>query len=168
VIEGADLSGLIELKDSIAADIGKVTRTPLSNFQLTGQVAAAGTLKEQRAGLIAKTRDRQTTHGNSWEDAMNMARRLNLAFGSGGVLPTDPISTEWQDDEKPDLKELSEIVELLTRAKAASTNTKVKILHPEWTEKEVEKEVALIIAEEAMGVPDQEPLSQAGPIEELA
>ena len=50
-LPAADLTGLIALNDSIAAYIAKITRTPLSYFQLSGQVAAEGTLKEQESGL---------------------------------------------------------------------------------------------------------------------
>lgn len=153
-IPGADLASLISLKDSVAADIAKITRTPLSYFQLTGQVAAAGTLKEQRSGLIAKALDRQTTFGNCWEDVMHLARRLHNAYGSGGLDVNQEIVTLWADDEKPDDVALATQVELLTRAQAASTKTKVKILHPEWDEEAVAEEVAAIQAEQGMAVPD--------------
>ena len=153
-ITPADLAGLIALKDSIAADIGKITRTPLSFFQLTGQVAAAGTLKEQRSGIIAKARDRQTVFGNAWEDALSMACRLHNAFETGKLNLEDEITTVWEDDEKPEPKELAEQVELLSRAEAASTQTKVQILHPGWSEKQIAAEVALILAETGQAVPE--------------
>ena len=153
-IDGADLTGLISLKDSVIFDIARLTRTPLSSFQITGQVAAAGTLKEQRSGLIAKARDRQTVFGNAWEDVMAFGRKLHNVFGPGGMNEEAEVSTVWADDEKPDDSELATQVELLTRAQAASTQQKVIILHPDWTEEQVAKEVALIQAEQAMAVPD--------------
>jgi hypothetical protein len=104
-LDPADLAGLISLKDSIAADIAKVTRTPLSNFQLTGQVAAEGTLKQQEAGLIGRAKDRQVTFGNAWEDAMGMCRKLYNAFGKGGMDEEAPISTIWDDPETRNDKE---------------------------------------------------------------
>ena len=158
-IPPADLSGLLALKDSVMADIGKLTRTPLSFFQLTGQVAAAGTLKEQRSGLIAKSLDRQVTFGNSWEDALYLARRLHNAYGAGKLKEDAEISTLWSDDEKPDDAALAAEVELLTRAQAASTETKVKILHPDWDEKAIAVEVALIQAELGMSIPDLGPVA---------
>jgi len=150
----ATLDDLIALKDSIIADIGKTTRTPLSFFQLTGQVASEGTQKEQRAGLIAKAADRQVTFGNAWEDVQVFARKLNEVFGPGGLELETRISTVWEDDEKPEPKELAEQVELLTRAEAASTQTKVQILHPDWSEKQIAAEVALILAETGQAVPE--------------
>ncbi len=158
-IPAADLTGLIELKDSICADIAKVTRTPLSYFQLTGQIAAAGTLKEQRSGLISKALDRQTTFGNAWEDVMYFARKLNNYFGPGGMNEEEEISCVWRDDEKPDGKELAEEVALLTQAQAASTITKVRVLHPDWDEIAVADEVGLILSEQGMNVPDIGPIA---------
>lgn len=158
VMDGASLDGLIQIKDTVMADGGKITRTPLSFFQLTGQVAAAGTLKEQRSGLIAKARDRQTVFGNAWEDLMYFARCLHNTFGDGGLDESLEVSAIWKDDEKPDPKELAEEVELLTRAQAASIETKVRILHPDWTKDEIAAEVKTIRAEQAMDVPDIGPL----------
>ena len=98
-IDGADLSGLIALKDSVAADIAKVTRTPLSYFQLSGQVAASETLKQQESGLISRALDRQVAFGNAWEDAFSLARRLHNAFGAGGLNEEEEISALWRDAE---------------------------------------------------------------------
>lgn len=150
----ADLSGLIAVIDSFAAYIAKITRTPLSYFQLTGQVAAAGTLKEQRAGLIAKARKCQTVFGNAWEDAMYLARRLYNTFGAGGLDEQAEISCEWCDDEKPEPRELAEEVELLTRAQAASTRQKVKTLHPDWSDDDIDAETEAIRDEYALNTPE--------------
>jgi hypothetical protein len=158
-IEPADLAGLIALKDSVAIDIARLSRTPTSSFQITGQVAAAGTLKEQRAGLIAKGRDRQVAFGNGWEDVMYLSRKLHNVFGTGGLSEEAEVGTVWEDDEKPDSKALAEEVEALARAQAASTLQKVKTLHPDWDEKAIADEVALIQAEAGMAVPDIGPVA---------
>lgn len=154
VIPAAALTGLLALKDSLIADIAKITRTPLSYFQLTGQVAAAGTLKEQRSGLVSKALDRQVSFGNDWEDVMYMGRKLNNTFGGTAMDELEAIATEWVDDEKPELAELATSVELLKRGEAASTETKVRILHPEWADEKVLKEVADIRADLGTAVPD--------------
>lgn len=97
---GEDLSPMITLKDSMVAEIARVSRTPLSYFQTTGAVAAEGTLKQQESGLLAKVVDRQVGYGNTWEDVMSMARRLNNAFGDGPEMDEDQeISTFWKDPE---------------------------------------------------------------------
>jgi hypothetical protein len=95
----ADLGGLINLANHIAADIARITRTPLAYFQMSGQVAAEGTLKQQESGLVGKVRDRQVVFGNSWEDALAMARKLYNAFGPGGMDESQNISCLWADPE---------------------------------------------------------------------
>ena len=154
VIPAAPLNGLQSLKDSIIADIAKITRTPLSYFQLTGQVAAAGTLKEQRSGLVSKALDRQVVFGNAWEDVMHVGRKLNNTFGTTQMDEEVEIQTLWVDDEKPELNELATSVELLNRAAAASADTKVRLLHPDWEDDKVTEEVEAIRAETGTAVPD--------------
>lgn len=153
-IPSGDLSSLMALKDSWFADIAKITRTPTSFFQLTGAIAAAGTLKEQRSGLDAKAEGCQVTFGNDWEDVMAFARHIANVFGSAGMDETMLVSTVWTDVEEPTDLERAEEAELMNRAGAASTKTKVKVLHPGWSAKEIDEEVDLIQAETGAAVPD--------------
>jgi hypothetical protein len=96
---GEDLSPLIALKDAFVAEIARVSRTPLSYFQVTGQVAAEGTQKQQESGLVSKVKDRQVAFGNAWEDALAMARKLHNTFGPGGLDEEQVIGTLWADPE---------------------------------------------------------------------
>jgi hypothetical protein len=97
---GEDLSNLIALKDSMAIEIARVSRTPVSYFQVSGQRPAEGTLKQEESGLVGKAQDRQVGFGNSWEDALLLARRLWNTFGTGAQLDeTQIIEASWQDAE---------------------------------------------------------------------
>lgn len=97
---GEDLGNLIALKDSLAIEIARVSRTPVSYFQVSGQRPAEGTLKQEESGLVGKARIRQVTLGNAWEDALGLGRRLWNTFGTGPALDeTVPISTVWKDAE---------------------------------------------------------------------
>jgi hypothetical protein len=111
-IDGADLTSLLKFKDSLAVDIARITRTPLSYFQVTGQVMAEGTLKQQESGLVAKAHDRQVVFGNAWEDAMSMARRLANVYGPGGLDEEADISCLWTDPESRNEKEHLEALAL--------------------------------------------------------
>ena len=51
--------------------------------------------------------------------------------------------------KKSDYKEKSEITENWERAKAASTEEKVRYNHPEWSEKRIQEEIARIEAEKS-------------------
>ena len=96
---GEDLSNLIKLIDAMAIEIARVTRTPVSYFQVSGQRPAEGTLKQEESGLVGKIKDRQVAFGNCWEDAMALARRLANTFGGARLDETQQISTVWADPE---------------------------------------------------------------------
>lgn len=96
---GEDLAPLIAVKDTFVAEIARVSRTPLSYFQASGQVAAEGTQKQQESGLVAKVKDRQVSFGNAWEDALTMARRLHNTYGPGGLDEEQVVSALWADPE---------------------------------------------------------------------
>jgi len=105
-IPGEDLKPLIALKDSFAVDIARITRTPLSYFQISGQMPAEGAEKQREAGLVARAENRQVHYGNAWENAMNIARRLHNAFGSGDQLDENQsISTQWKEAQTRNEKE---------------------------------------------------------------
>jgi hypothetical protein len=99
VIPGAELDGLIRLKDSFAIDVARVSRTPLSYFQISAQRAAEGTIKAEETPLVSKARDRMVGYGASWARVMGMGRRLANAFGTAGMNEEQDIDTRWDDPE---------------------------------------------------------------------
>ena len=112
-LDPSDLSPLIALKDTFVMEIARISRVPLSAFQVTGNIAAEGTMKQQESGLIAKAKDRQITFGNAWEDVMAMARRLHNTFGNGSLDEEVIISTVWADPETRNDKEHLETLTLM-------------------------------------------------------
>jgi len=103
-LEPADLTGPLAALDSWIVKLAQITGTPTSRFQLTRQIAAEGTLKQQEAVLLSKVRVRQTRFGNSWEDMFYMARRLANLSGAG--LSEDALlETEWEPAAMRDEKE---------------------------------------------------------------
>jgi len=104
-IEGSDLSPLLSALDSWITKLAQVTDTPTNRFQITRQIAAEGTLKQQEAVLLSKVRVRQVRFGNSWEDAMYMARRLANTFGNAGLNEDAMLEVEWVPAATRDEKE---------------------------------------------------------------
>jgi len=102
-IPGEDLSKLIEFKDAFVMEIARISRTPLSFFQVSGHRPAEGTLKQEESPLVARAAKAQTGFGNAWEDVMQMAARLSNYFGPAQGVPKLPddlqIDTQWQDAE---------------------------------------------------------------------
>lgn len=108
-IDGQDLTPLIRLKDSFAVEIARVSRTPLSYFQVSGERPAEGTLKQEESGLVAKAKNRVVTFGNAWEDAMTLARRLWNTFGPGPEMSEEQVvEARWADIQTRNDKEFLE------------------------------------------------------------
>lgn len=68
-------------------------------------------------------------------------------FGVQG-LDSEPPRVEFQDSISESPKELAETAELLRRAQAASTDTLVRMQHPDWEDAQVKAEVAAILGEQ--------------------
>ena len=117
VLPTQDLSPLIALKDAFVMEIARVSRTPLSYFQISGQRAAEGTLKQEEAPLVSKAQSRQVVFGDAWASVMMMARRLSNAYVGGRQLDEELIvETIWHEattrDERSHLETLKMKAEL--------------------------------------------------------
>lgn len=60
----------------------------------------------------------------------------------------------WPEPDSDTLKERAESLNQIELARAASIATKVRILHPDWEQSEVDAEVELIKSEQSVDVPD--------------
>lgn len=79
--------------------------------------------------------------------------QLDAAVFGSGVKPERP-RVEFGDGVAESEQQTATTLDLLARAGAVSTHTKVKILHPEWDDTAVRAEVAAILAETGAGAPD--------------
>lgn len=101
-IQAGNADGLIKIKDSFFMDIARVSRTPISYFQITGQRPAEGTLQQEESGLVAKVVKAQVDFGNAWEGLIRISRRLHNAFAppSMGKLDEDEaVAVVWKDPQ---------------------------------------------------------------------
>ena len=55
------------------------------------------------------------------------------------------------------MSEVSNSVKTLSDAKAISTDTKVRMVHPEWTDEQVTQEVERILNDDSAGMPQDNP-----------
>lgn len=86
--------------------------------------------------------------------AMCMIKQAYL----GGSFTCDlDINIAFADGISNNLSEVSNSVKTLSDAKAISTDTKVRMVHPEWTDKQVEEEVERILNDEQAGMPQDNP-----------
>ncbi len=101
-MQAAEMAPMLAVIDSFIVKLAQVTDTPISRFQLTGQVASSDTLKQQDAALLGKIRARQTVIGDAWEDCLYMARQLANTFAGAGLDESAIIETLWEPAESRD------------------------------------------------------------------
>lgn len=97
------------------------------------------------------TRDRK---GRYWSPAVRHMGHVLLAldaavFGSP-ITPAEP-AVEFGDGVSEDPRDTAETLELLERAGAASTEVKVRWLHPDWDDAAVRAEVSAIEKSRGLG-----------------
>lgn len=100
-----------------------------------------------------RTRDKKTRY---WSQAMEplLTTWLELdalLFGTGAK---GEVEVQWADDSQPDPESLARTAELLNRAEAVSVDTKVRMLHPDWSEEEIAAEVQKIQDESGSTMPN--------------
>lgn len=102
-IPPGSLDPLLNLLEKLVLWMAVITRTPVSRYQFSGQVASADTLKQQMESLLAKVGLRHILFGDAWEDVMTIGRRLQNYFGGGwdGKLLDESAAFEtiWQSAE---------------------------------------------------------------------
>jgi len=84
---------------ALVMEIARISGTPLSYFQVSGQISAEGTMKQQELALVSQVKKTQTDFGNSWEQVFTIARRLDNAFGEGGLNEDELIEAVWEGAE---------------------------------------------------------------------
>ncbi|MCX4827178.1 phage portal protein [Streptomyces sp. NBC_01016] len=123
-------------------------------FGLGGDIAVTAT------ETVAKERRSMTTRGRKilrWRPELAHSVEALLAvdafvFGTG--VQAQRPNIEFEDSVQEDPLSLANTADVLRRAQATSTDTLVRMVHPEWDDKQVQAEVALIQAESGTAVPD--------------
>ncbi len=117
-IAAGNLQGLTALVTAYVMRMAQMSRTPLSYFQISGQVSSAESQKATDTGLVSKAENRSVYTGNAWEDVMIIGRKLHNTFGEGEMAEAT-IETVWDSFERVDKLETekarAEIVASLVR-----------------------------------------------------
>ncbi|MFE0762612.1 phage portal protein [Streptomyces smyrnaeus] len=86
-------------------------------------------------------------------DMLHVMLQLDAVQFGQRITPERP-AVEFGDGVAESEQQTAQTLDLLNRAGAISTKTKVKILHPEWDDGDVKAEVDAILAETGSGAPD--------------
>lgn len=124
-----------------------------STFGRGNEGVTTATEVVSREKKSARTRDKKTRYwSQALEPLLTTWLELDaLIFNTGAK---GAVEVEWADVSQPDPEVLARTAETLNRAVAVSVATKVKMIHPDWDEEAIDEEVALVIAEGGMSVPD--------------
>jgi len=96
----ANVDSPLRAIEALVQHIAGTTRTPQHLFQIMGGIPSGEALKTAESGLVQKARQRMINFGNSWEDCIMMALRIQAAFGpSVGEVEEGALSTTWDDPE---------------------------------------------------------------------
>ncbi|AZO95269.1 phage portal protein [Halocella sp. SP3-1] len=116
-----------------------------------GQIQTATEVKA-REGKSFKTRNKKARYlQNGMEDILYILLQIDKIHFNSGIKPYRP-QVILQDSIQTDPLEKSDSIEKLDRAAALTTDTKVRMLHPDWTEKQIKAEVTQIMKEQGMDV----------------
>ncbi|MEG1515145.1 MAG: phage portal protein [Clostridia bacterium] len=118
--------------------------------------AESGTALNVRERRSAQTIEAKKAYW--WHALLDITRALLAVdaqvFHQGGT--TDDITVAFADNTQPDTQTIADTLDKLERAGAASTRTKVRMLHPDWDDDGVAEEAALI--REERGLTGDDPL----------
>ncbi|MEH0556004.1 phage portal protein [Streptomyces sp. B21-101] len=107
--------------------------------------------RDQRSMVTRKKKAGYWRHGVA--EQTHVMLQLDARLFGQKIKPERP-SVEFGDGVAESLQSTATTLDLLARAGAVSTGTKVKILHPEWDDTAVKAEAAAILAETGAGAPD--------------
>lgn len=150
--------------EQITHDVLRSAGYSPSTFGETNGAATGVTATEvvDRRELSEQTRDKKSRY---WSAALASITGALLdvdatVFGTRGVLGAEPV-VEFGDQAQPDPGDLARTAQALLAAEAASTEVRVRMVHPEWDDDQIDAEVGKIFAESGRAVPD--PATWRGP-----
>lgn len=111
------------------------------------QSGTARRIMERRS--LATAAKKQAYWKGPLEAFMTAVMHLDKAlYGNGALHGDDSVRVEMREAAGEDIGEMAAAVNLLRSARAASAETAVRLLHPEWSIKQIEEETGRIREEE--------------------
>lgn len=116
--------------------------------------AQSGTALHIREKKSFNTQGKKQTYWKSpLEQIMTAMVHLDAAlFGGSGSEADETVRVSFADSVANDISTTSNAIELLARASSVSTEVKVQMLHPDWTQKQIAEEVERVKIENGLAV----------------
>ncbi|MER6663228.1 phage portal protein [Amycolatopsis japonica] len=120
-----------------------------------GDASITATEVTAREKLSNRTRDKKARYWASGLAHVSAALvEIDRAVFGGTATVSDLPKVEFPDRTQPDPEALARTVQALGAAESASTDVRVRTIHPDWDDDQVRDEVAAILAESGRTVPD--------------
>lgn len=146
----------MDFTNRIVRSAGYSTQT-FGEADNTAVTATEVTARERKSHI---TRDKKIVY---WRqglgDAIEALLAIDATLFNSGVEAVRP-DMEFGDTVSEDPQSLAQTAQLLRAAEAASTETVVQMVHPDWDEDQVAEEVQKIQDEQAMSQPQLDPFAQ--------
>lgn len=147
---------ILNLLDRIITSAGYSPQSFGLNIQGRAESGTALSMRERKSFMTTNKKQQY------WDVAIKrLVKLIMLVYNEelDGKLELDSnINVTFGDSISNNLTELSTSVKMLSDAQAASTDTKVRLLHPDWTEEQILAEVQAILKENSVGAPNPDNL----------
>jgi A118 family predicted phage portal protein len=155
---------VVEHRDTSAellANILRATGYSAQSFGLSGEVAVTATevSAKERRSIITRGRKALYT-APELAEAIETLLELEASLGFEGAVTPELPTVVFGDSVSPDIMQLAQTAELMRRAEAASDETLVRLLHPDWDEEQIQAEVDAIA--DARPDPMEDPFALPG------
>lgn len=138
--------------DAIVRDIYSNAGYSPATFGMDGEVAATATEVAARERKTMSTREMKTRYWTAaLEDFLEAVTAIDKAVFNQGQQVRPRVT--FSASVSPTITETATTAQLLNTAQAASTETRVRLVHPDWDDTQVQAEVVRIMAEQNMGTP---------------
>lgn len=133
-------------------------------LNIAGRAESGTALNVRERKSFATTNKKQTYWEGALKEFVKAMCLIKQQYLGGKFTCELDANIAFSDGISNNMAEVSNSVKMLSDAKAISTDTKVRMVHPEWTDEQVEQEVERILNDEQAGMPQDNPedLTQMG------
>jgi hypothetical protein len=118
-----------------------------AGLDIEGRAESGTALNVRERKSIRTSETKKTFWWHAINDVVRAMLRLDKKVFRSSINTEIEFSVVLPANNQPDISQLAQVVEQLERAGAASIQTKVDMLHPDWTEQQKEEEIERIQAE---------------------
>lgn len=140
-----------QVEDIIRRIISAAGYAPQSaGLDVEGNAESGTALNIRERKSVRTSEAKKTFWWQAIQDMISAMLAMDKAVFRSGIDDKAEFSIEIPSNSQPDISQMAEVVEQLERAGAVSIATKIDILHPDWTDEQKAKEIALIRKENGM------------------